>query len=140
MDKQNNLSTQEKQIQDLLSVFLRSKASTDAGNAHSVHLEDDTMSAFVDGTLSERESAPVIGHLARCSFCRHVTAELVRLDMEFAGATAVARNVETEETSKVSDVLSKILSRIFGTNDGAVFAHSEDQDDKSDKSESENEK
>ena len=37
--------------------------------------------------------------------------------------------VKTEAPSKISEVLSSILSRIFGTNDGAVFAHQENEED-----------
>ena len=40
---------------------------------------------------------------------------------------------ETSEPSRVSGVLSGLLSRIFGTSDGAVFAHNEEKDEEADK-------
>ena len=67
----------------------------------------------------------MVAHLVDCSFCRHVTTELVRLDLAFAETDMVEIRAETSEPSRVSEVLSGILSRIFGTNDGAVFAHQE---------------
>ena len=63
-----------------------------------------------------------------CSLCRHITAELVRLDLEFAGEE-IARPIVSEEPSKISAVLNGLLSRIFGTADGAVFAHQESDEE-----------
>jgi len=46
------------------------------------HLDDDTISAFVEARLSEVEATPVIAHLVACSSCRRTTAQLVRLESE----------------------------------------------------------
>jgi hypothetical protein len=117
-------------IQGMLDSYLttrelrRGADSTDAG-----HLDEDSLSAFVEGRISERESIPFISHLVDCSFCRHVTTELVRLDSEMAESEVVAAPISTREPSKVSEVLSGILERMFGTGESAVFAHGDEEKD-----------
>src|SRR5678816_1862759 len=70
-------------IQGILDGYLSTRElrlganSSDAG-----HLDEDSLSAFVEGRISERESVPFVSHLVDCSFCRHVTTELIRLDSE----------------------------------------------------------
>jgi hypothetical protein len=136
-----NRTPQENKIQGLLDRYLRQRT---AGSGHALasesHLNDDSLTAFVEGNLSEREARPMVAHLVDCSFCRHVTTELVRLDLAFAETEFIEGRVETNEPSRVSEVLSGILSRIFGTNDGAVFAHqekdAEEEDEKPDDDES----
>jgi lipase chaperone LimK len=121
-------------IQGLLGNYLRFR-SANAGLSNDKHLDDDSLTAFVEGNLSERESTPIVSHLVDCSFCRHVTAELVKLDFAFAGEEAPAPVIESAPQS-VSDVLNNLLSRIFGTSDSAVFAHEQ----KEEKEEEEEEK
>ena len=121
-----NITPQENKIQGLLDRYLRQRVSGSGfALASESHLDDDSLTAFVEGNLSSREARPMVAHLVDCSFCRHVTTELVRLDLAFAETDVVEGRAETSEPSRVSEVLSGILSRIFGTNDGAVFAHQE---------------
>jgi len=121
-----NITPQENKIQGLLDRYLRQQfAGSGFALASENHLDDDSLTAFVEGNLSSREARPIVAHLVDCSFCRHVTTELVRLDLAFAETDAVEGRAEISEPSRVSEVLSGILSRIFGTNDGAVFAHQE---------------
>lgn len=129
MENTGQMNPQEIRIQGLLDRYLATRPDRYAADT-SAHLDQDLLTAFVEGSLNRREAGPVISHLVDCSFCRHITAELVRLDLEFAGET-VERPVVTEEPSKISAVLNGLLSRIFGTADGAVFAHQEsDEEDK----------
>jgi hypothetical protein len=128
-----NITPQENKIQGLLDRYLRQRASGSSFVlASESHLDDDSLTAFVEGNLSSREARPMVAHLIDCSFCRHVTTELVRLDLAFAETDMVESRAETTEPSRVSEVLSGILSRIFGTNDGAVFAHQENESDEED--------
>jgi hypothetical protein len=123
-------SPQDAKIQNLLGQYLRLRASDrDLAGADTRHLDEDSLNAFVEGNLSEREAAPMLTHLIDCSFCRHVTSELVRLDLAFAESASGGLVVESREPTRVSEVLSGILSKIFGTNDGAVFAHQESDED-----------
>jgi len=123
MENEIKLNPQEQQIQGLLNRYLASHSTRNT--AEGSHIDDDSLSAFVEGTLNRRESDSIVTHLVDCGFCRHTTAELVRLDLAFAAEEAPARIVETAEPSKISEVLSGIFSKIFGTTDGAVFAHEE---------------
>lgn len=127
MENTGQMNPQEIRIQGLLDRYLASRADRYTADT-SAHLDQDTLTAFVEGNISQRESGPVISHLVDCSFCRHITAELVQLDLEFAGET-VERPIATEEPSKISAVLNGLLSRIFGTADGAVFAHHESDEE-----------
>ncbi len=124
-----DIRSEELRVQGLLDLFLADRfAGSDA--ATDDHLDDDTASAFVEGTLNERESAPIMRHLVDCSFCLHMTSELIRLDLAFADEP-VAAPVADAQPSKVSEVLGGLLSRIFGA--GEVFAHQEPEDDEKDK-------
>ena len=129
-------TTQDTMMQGLLDKYLRVR-SADAIISNDKHLDDDSLTAFIEGNLSERESTPILSHLVDCSFCRHVTAELVKLDFAFAGEETPAPVAHSVPTS-VSDVLNNLLSRIFGTSDSAVLAHQEpeEKEDEEDKKES----
>ncbi len=124
MEKIEN-KIQELQIQGLVDRFLKLRNFETSADRPD-HLDEDTLAAFVEGTLNRREATPVVSHLVNCSFCRHITTELVRLDMAFAEEAAPLM-AEAKEPSRVSDVLNNLISKIFGTSDQAVFAHSEDE-------------
>ena len=125
MENEIKLNPQELQIQGILDRYL---ASSNKGiTAEGSHIDDDSLSAFVEGTLNRRESDSIVSHLVDCGFCRHTTAELVRLDLAFAEEETPARIAAPAESSKISEVLSGIFSRIFGSTDGTVFAHEEQE-------------
>lgn len=126
MENTEKLQPQEIQIQGLIDRYLKANTANNL-QVEAQHLDEDTLSAFVEGNLSQRESKPIVGHLVDCSFCRHITAELVRLDLAFAGEEVQPIISQSEQPSKISEVLSGLLSRLFGTNDGVVFAHQEDE-------------
>lgn len=131
MENTEKMSPQEMRMQGLLDRYLIArKAVRDTAAKDVTHLDEDSLAAFSEGNLSSREARPIISHLVDCSFCRHVTAEMVRLDLAFAGSEESIPAAESSEPSKVSEVLSGLLSRIFGTADGAVFAHNESDEEK----------
>ena len=117
-------------IQRLLGRFLNFRPASGVSSVSGSHVDHDSLSAFAEGTLNEHEAAPVVKHLVDCSFCRHVTTELVRLDLALADATDIRPLVQAGEPSKISSVLNGILSKIFGTTEGAVFAHNEKEEEK----------
>lgn len=123
-------------IQGLIDRYLRSRSANDGFQTKQPHLDEDSLSAFVEGNLNEREAQPVVSHLVDCSFCRHITAELVRLDLAFADEAAPSVAAESQPT-KISEVLNGILTRIFGTSDNAVFAHHEEEDSEEEKAKKE---
>lgn len=120
-------SPQDIQIQGLLDRYMRSEISSENFIGQARHLDEDLLAAFVEGNLGERETKPIVNHLVECSFCRHVTAELVRLDLAFAEEDVKFVAIENQP-SRISEVLSGLLSRIFGTNDDVVFAHQEQEE------------
>jgi hypothetical protein len=129
MANNQDIHNQDTAIQTLLGQFLTAGGSAaEAGSGQTAHLDQDTLAAFVEGNLNERASGPVVGHLVRCSFCRNITAELIRLDLAFAEYETAEESVAVSEPGPISEVLSRLFSRIFGTSDGAVFAHQEGDD------------
>ncbi len=112
------------QIQGLLDQYLRSQVSGEELTKQAEHLDDDSLTAFVEGNLAERENKSILGHLVECSFCRHVTTELIKLDLAFA-EEEIHIVADNQQPSRISEVLSTLLARIFGSNDEAVFAHQE---------------
>ena len=132
MNKTKNMSTDEQRMQSLLEAFLVSRRSLKSSAAEtSFHVDEDFLAAFAEGNLGERESMPIVSHLVDCGFCRHKTAELVRLDLAFAAGDEERRPVSAAEPNRISEVLSGLLAKIFGSADEAVFAHNEkDADEK----------
>lgn len=124
------------QIQGLLDRFLQANVSNNGFENVSNHLDEDTLTAFVEGNLSETEAKPITTHLIDCSFCRHITTELIKLDVVFAEDAITDVVTETKPT-KVADVLSGILSKIFGSSEEAVFAHHEPDEENSNETKSE---
>ena len=135
MENKEIINSQDIQIQGLVDRYLRSQNFANNKILPGEHLDEDSLTAFTEGNLSEREAQPIVSHLVDCTFCRQVTTELIRLDLAFADEAVQRATVEESQPSKVSEVLSGLLSRIFGTNDGAVFAHQEKEED-SEKTES----
>ncbi len=127
MENTGNINSEELKIQRLLNRYLNRQSTANVLSIQENHLDEDSLTAFVEGNLNERESKPMVSHLIDCSFCRHVTAELVRLDFAFADEQ-VPVFVKESQPSKVSEVLNGLLARIFGTGDSAVFAHHETEE------------
>lgn len=120
----------EQGIQGLLEQYLATRGSLKSSVGEtSLHLDEDSLTAFAEGNLSQRESGPVVSHLVACGFCRHKTAALVMLDLEFAAQDEPRTAQELAEPTKISSVLSGVLAKIFGSSEAAVFAHNEEEKD-----------
>ncbi len=129
MENKGLINSEDIEIQGLLDRYLCLRVSSNILSSEEQHLDEDSVAAFVEGNLTQRETQPIVKHLVDCSFCRHVTAELVKLDFALADDEAMQVAVADEKPSRVSEVLNGLLSRIFGTTDGAVFAHHEKEED-----------
>jgi anti-sigma factor RsiW len=93
------------------------------------HLDEDALSAFVEGRLSDPESAPLISHLVSCHTCRRFTAELVRLDAEVGPSEAPALPPRTTaEPGRIRSLLEDLASRVLPDSD-EVFAYHAPADD-----------
>lgn len=123
---------EESKIRGLLDYYLNRQKKENGISAQENHLDEDSLTAFVEGNLTARESQLIVNHLVDCSFCRHITTELVRLDYEFADEP-MSIAVTEKQPSKVSEVLQGLFSRIFGTSEDTVFAHHESEEPNKDK-------
>ncbi|MEZ5421541.1 MAG: zf-HC2 domain-containing protein [Pyrinomonadaceae bacterium] len=111
-------------FQDLFAVYLRDRTNALRAEASTSHLDEDTISAFVDGGLTLRELDPVVAHLADCGYCRTSTAALIRLEAEFAEMAAPAREMQPESAG-LAEALSTWFAKLFGSSAEGVFAHGE---------------
>jgi len=136
MENTGNRNIEEIRIQGLLDRYLNQQSAASGLSTQENHLDDDSLTAFVEGNLSEREAKPMISHLVDCSFCRHVTAELVRLDFAYADEQ-IPVVAEENQPTKISEVLNGFLARIFGPSDSTVFAHQETEEKAENKEEKE---
>jgi len=133
MNNKAQIDGGEAMIQNALGAYLQARNSMIDIDPDSPHLDEDILTAFVEGNLSESESRPVISHMTDCAYCLHVSAELIKLDLAFADDSRVAE-VPVTAPASVGEVLGGILKRIFGSNEGAVFAHEEKPEDEEDDS------
>lgn len=121
-----NMDKQELQVQGLLDGFLKSGGrDTGCTTCDTGHLDEEMLTAFIEGTLTEREAVPITKHLVDCYFCRHVSAKLIRLDLALSEGRVLVPDANSPEPAPVSEVISSLFSRIFGSSEGAVFAHGE---------------
>ena len=89
-----------------------------------VHLDEDALNAFVEGRLSDRESAPLVKHLIACGYCRHATSQLVRLEAETGQAGAHTPDLGSEEPGLIRRLLEDLAARVLPSSDeDAVFAY-----------------
>src|SRR5688500_11651190 len=95
-------NAQETGIQSLLNQYLVSRKTLKSSVGEtSSHLDEDSLAAFAEGTLSKREAVPMISHLVDCGFCRHKTAELVMLDLELSATDEIPMSAATTEPSAI---------------------------------------
>ncbi len=98
----------EETIKKLLEVYL---VSSSAIPENEDHLDDDVLSAFIEGTLSKRELKPIISHLVKCSFCRHLAAEIIKFDSLISEESIS----QSAKPTKFSETIKKLLSELFQT-------------------------
>lgn len=100
--------------------------SRDASAASFAHLDEDALAAFVEGSLSRRESAPLVAHLVACAFCRRATSELVRLESQLAASLDAPpqQPQQQEEPGRIRRLLDRLAARVLpATGDDIVFAY-----------------
>ena len=87
-----------------------------------LHLDEDAMSAFVEGQLGEDETRSIISHLTSCGSCRDFTARLIRLESTF---TADEESTMVEEMpSRLRRFLKGLASQVIpSSGEDAVFAY-----------------
>ena len=122
--KQEQFNQDNQQIGQLLGAFLKSKQSETFAAASEAHLDEDSISAFVDGALTRREAEPVMRHLVGCSPCRKITAQLARLAEELYEQPETLASA-APQTSRLQQFLQSLGLSSLGIGDEAVFAHND---------------
>jgi len=86
------------------------------------HLDEDAMSAFVEGQLSENETRSIVSHLTSCGSCREFTARLIRLESMF---TADEESMIVDDApSRLHQFLERFASQIIpSSGEDTVFAY-----------------
>jgi hypothetical protein len=86
------------------------------------HLDEDAISAFVDGRIGENESASIVSHLVACGSCRDATARLIRLE-SFSIADDEVTTPE-ESPSRLRQFLADLATQVVpSSGEDAVFAY-----------------
>jgi hypothetical protein len=120
---------ESERLRRIVHEHLRYRASRAQASPIGAHLDEDALNAFVEGRLSEIESAPFIKHLVSCNSCRHITAQLVRLETEIVGDD-VSAVLHSEKTGHIRSFLSDLASRVLpSSEEDAVFAYHAPADD-----------
>jgi hypothetical protein len=126
---QELINTENIEIQQMLENYLRFRTSVPSDGG--THLDDDSLAAFVEGDLSARENNMFMGHISDCGFCLHKTAEIAELQAHFESEEMGSAIVSESQPVKISEVLSGLFSRLFGSfeSEQTVFAHEEKKED-----------
>ncbi len=115
-------------IRSLINERLRRGVLLSEPAVSGAHLDEDGLNAFTEGRLTESESAPLIKHLIGCASCRHITAQLVRLDFaigEYDTPTPSPLPASAaDQRGHVRLLLEELSARVLPPSDGdAVFAY-----------------
>ena len=93
------------------------------------HLDEDALASFVEGRLTQPQSAPLISHLVACAFCRRATTELIQLDTAL-GEFDSAPSMPTPEPGRLrhllsylSDLAARAKETLSISDEGAVSAY-----------------
>jgi hypothetical protein len=93
------------------------------------HLDEDTISAFVEGRMGTAESRPVLSHLTTCGVCRRASAHLLQLENQIEGES----EPEQEEPGRLQAFLSNLQS-LVPSNEEVVFAYENPEDEEAEPS------
>jgi hypothetical protein len=123
-------------IRRLIDRRLKTRLAAEAVVAHfDDHLDEDSISAFVEGRLEEAESSSLISHLVQCSSCRYITAQLVRLESRVDSESEATAEEGPGRLRSFIDRLAAHLTPSF--EEDAVFAYQDPEPDQDAESASE---
>ncbi len=114
-------NTETDAIRQLIDRRLKTRLSAEVMAHFDEHVDDDSISAFVEGRLDANESAPLISHLVQCSSCRNTTAQLVRLEFQVDQVSEPAGDESPGRMRSFIDSLSARITPSF--EEDAVFAY-----------------
>ena len=117
-------------VRRMVHQHLNGRASLAFASPVGTHLDEDALSAFVEGRLSNLESAPLVRHLVGCHSCRNITAQLVRLDTELSAIETETAPHSEEEPGRIRRLLADLAARVLpSSDDDVVFAYHAPADD-----------
>lgn len=86
------------------------------------HLDEDAVSAFVEGQIEENEAASIVSHLVACGSCRGATARLMRLESLETDEDDVS--VPEHSPSRLRQWLEDLTTQVLpSTGEDTVFAY-----------------
>jgi hypothetical protein len=121
------LNQGDKQFEGVLSLYLQQRQLSKGASNNQSHLDEDYLSAFVEGALTQSQAAPILKHLVDCVLCRRVTAQLAQLSIAFDDAQFNSDNAETNK-SNWRELWNTLTESVFRPHDNAVIAHEEERD------------
>ena len=130
------LNAETEVIRRLIDRRLKTRLAAEAVVAHfDDHLDEDAISAFVEGRLEEAESSSLISHLVQCSSCRYTTGQLVRLESQFDPEIEASAE---ESPGRVRSFIESLAARVTPSfEEDAVFAYQNPEPDQAAESVSE---
>jgi hypothetical protein len=136
-----DLKKQTEAIREMIDYRLKSMSAESAALPAESHLDEDTISAFVEGRLAASESRPVLSHLTACRSCRQASAQLLRLENEVLGNQIDEDAGISEEGPGRLQAFLNSLKSLGSSTDEVVFAYQnpeeeEEQQPSADSSES----
>jgi hypothetical protein len=110
-------------IREMIDYRLKSISAESAALPADSHLDEDTISAFVEGRLAAAESRPVLSHLTACSPCRRASAQVLQLeDAVMMNQIDDDAGSSEEEPGRLQAFIDSLTS-LGGSTDEVVFAY-----------------
>lgn len=132
--KPDGTKNETEAIQFMIHQRLRTNAKVETLDEHP---DDDSLCAFIEGRLDESGSTQIVSHLIVCSSCRHITAQVTRLDSEILDSQILdspvndsplidhyASPLDESEPGRLRSLLEGLASRVFPeSQEDVVFAY-----------------
>lgn len=117
-------NNQNETAQRIIGLHLQRRALVAPPVTAGEHMDEDALSAFIEGRLSAREARPLLSHLVNCGSCRRITTQLVRLEEAIGDTAPVATPAAPREPSRIRRLLDELAARVLpASDDAAVFAY-----------------
>jgi len=108
-------------IRGMIAQRLKAVAAAELTNVPAQsHLDEDVITAFVEGRLVGDECQPVLAHLAACGACRRTSAQMVQMENQI---DAEVTGDIPEEPSRLESLISRLGSILPSTGEDVVFAY-----------------
>ena len=119
-------------IRNLIDQRLRSGPPAETiAPASQAHLDEDSLSAFVESSISDNESSSIVSHLIACVSCRDASARLIRLESLQLEDDEVT--IPEQSPSRLRQFLADLAAQVVtSSGEDAVFAYQNPDTDQED--------